>query len=150
MAESKRNQKLLPLPAITEKSLHESRQKRELLAKVALLLTKELSEEFLEMWDQILLPYSVDEVDYAVEYWLRNGQFFPKPAQLLQVIRTYRDGNRYLKSQRYPGHGQGYGETDVDVLWNLFKARREKLKRPMGEEDTAILLDELDKLTGQK
>jgi hypothetical protein len=142
-------QKTLPLPERTGNCSNACEQKRQLFAKMALLWSKELTEDLLLLWDEILKGYSVDEVDYAVEHWMRNGHFWPKPADILQLVSVYREDKRYLKIPRYENHGQGYGEKDIKILWHLMAKRRAYLQGPLGEEDTAILLDELDEMTGR-
>jgi hypothetical protein len=144
------NQRTLPLPEKTASFSVGLSKKRELFAKMALFWSKELTEELMQAWEEILKNCSVAECEYACEHWLRNGHYWPKPADLLELVSVYRDGNRYLRGERYEHHGTGYGETEVQLLWKLFSRRRERLQGPLGNEDTKILLDELDQMTGRK
>jgi hypothetical protein len=49
-----------------------------------------------------------------------------------------------------PELGEGYGTNDVKLLWKLFEKKRLAVGRPLKEQDTGILLDELDQMTGRK
>ncbi len=143
------NQKTLPLPARTETSLIECEKKRALLGKAALLFSKELTEELILLWDSILANCLAEECEYAMEQWMRNGKFFPRPANILELVEVYRDGNRYRPVPRYPNQGKGYGEADVLILSKLHQKRREHLQGPLSDSDLAALVDELDVVTGR-
>ena len=143
---AKQNQKKLPLPAKTAQSSTDLMAKRELLMKAALLYSRELSEEVVGLWDGLLDGYSVDECSYAFDYHMRNGKFFPKPADILETIRNYRETNALLrKPPRYANQGQGYGENEVRALWQIFNERYPELKRRLSDEEVDGLLDELDR-----
>jgi hypothetical protein len=143
------NQKTLPLPARTGTSSIECEKKRALLAKAAVLFSKELTEELVLLWDSILASCSVEECEYAMDQWMRNGKFFPKPANVLELVETYRDGNRYRNPPRYENQGKGYGEADVLILAKLHGKRRAHLQGPLSDKDLADLVDELDVVTGR-
>lgn len=141
-----RNQKKLPLPERTAKSLIDLTAKHELLIKTALLYSKELSEELIELWDGLLDGYSVDECSYAFEHHMRNGKFFPKPADILETIRNYRETNAlFRKPPRYEKHGEGYGENEIRALWQIFNQRYPGLQRRLSDEEVDELIDELDR-----
>jgi len=84
-----------------------------------------------------------------MEQWMRNGKFFPRPANILELVEVYRDGNRYRPVPRYPNQGKGYGEADVLILSKLHQKRREHLQGPLSDSDLAALVDELDVVTGR-
>ena len=140
-------QKILPSPEKMQPSLNDLVKKRELLSKAAQLYSKELTEEVVELWDGLLLDYSVDDCAYAFDYHFRNGRYFPKPADILEAIKNYRDTNALLQApHRYPNHGQGYGLADVQILWKLHAEKRAEVNRPLTDAEKEACLDELDRL----
>src|SRR2546430_5429570 len=146
--ERKGIKKTRPWPATTGKSSIESEKKSELLARTAMLFSKEMSEELVELWAGLLAAYSVTECEYAFDNWNRNGHFFPKPAQIIEQIAAYREQNRY-QVKRDPQAGKGYGEKDVLILWKLVRERMAENPYPLTEREQAMLLDKLDEITGR-
>lgn len=76
----------------------------EKLTKTALLFSRTVSPEEFEIWEQCLDHQPMPAIDYAFDAWQRNGRWFPKPADILQLIAVWKDGrpdkNRFIPCGR--------------------------------------------------
>ncbi len=116
------------------------------LTRTALLFSRVLTVEEIQVWKGFLETYSASAIEYAFENWQRNGHFFPKPAQILELIRAYHIQHRSDYVQHYEHHGEGYGETDVLILWKMYQAMSAQVGgRKLTKKEKAALMDELDK-----
>ena len=107
-----------------------------------------------EFWKQELSGYSENEIDSAFKDHLRRSKYFPKLAEILDLIRESR------KSEPYPYTGpwesdedrrrkaagwRQYGVPDVKCLTKIHADTRAKLNRPLTEKDENEMLNELDR-----
>ena len=53
------------------------------------LFVKELKASDIKIWGGILWEYSEISISWAFEQWNRNGQFFPKPCEILALISAF-------------------------------------------------------------
>lgn len=53
------------------------------------LFGKELSPTDLRIWSGIFQQYSDVAIDWACANWMRNGKFFPKPSEILELIHAF-------------------------------------------------------------
>ena len=104
---------------------------------------KELGAEETKTWTVVLRACSDSSIVWAFESWSRNGKFFPKPSEILELVQAFN------VSQLQPNkcapecqrrHGKGYHTNDVN--W-LFKAYLVQLKTNP-KVKVADLMDELD------
>jgi hypothetical protein len=117
-----------------------------LLATCRGLFAKELTPEEAAYWREFLNSYSLEELRYAFDNWQRNGQFFPKPSDIVQLVDVFRKS--ITRRIGHPGcdelcksrHGRGYGEGDVLWLWH----RMEQHVAAGRSVNASALLDELD------
>jgi len=97
------------------------------------------------VWKDFLASYSSAAIEFAFENWQRNGHYFPKPAQILELIRAYHVEHRETQTPRYEHHGEGYGEGDVIALMKLFREKYPSPRRRLTYEERQDLIDELDR-----
>lgn len=74
------------------------------LQATASLFNKELEAGDLRLWDRMLYSFSDQAIVWAFEQWQRNGKFFPKPAEILELVRAY--GSSAENQVQYCGHCQ--------------------------------------------
>lgn len=117
------------------------------LRKAAILFSKDLSPELLEVWTAFLSKFSNLEIEFAFDKWMVNGHYFPKPVNIQQLVDAYRESQRH-GIPKYANHGEGYGENDAKVLWNIVAAKRHSAKA-LTKADFDDMLDELDQVTGR-
>src|SRR6266851_10277169 len=111
------------------------------LMRTALLFSRVLTVEEAQVWKDFLATYSSEAIEYAFENWQRNGHFFPKPAQILELIRAYHVQHRSDYVQHYEHHGEGYGETDVLILWKMYQAMSAQVGgRKLTKKEKAALM----------
>jgi hypothetical protein len=117
---------------------------RELLQRAIDLFGKEMTEAESQVWADILSDVDPDACDYAFQNWLRNGKFFPRPANILELVQTYtanlprRDCDDACKRR----HGHGYHRNDVLWLWK----KRQAFAGKWTKADYENALKELDGL----
>lgn len=83
------NLNLSPSETITpsQKSLEDC------LMRTALLFSRSLAAPEIEVWKQFLESYSQKAIEYAFENWQRNGRFFPKPKEILELVNAFKLSN---------------------------------------------------------
>lgn len=91
------SQKTLQGVVETEKPQNESDKKLNLLLGCAQMFNKETPEELLKPWVEILKPCSLQGLEYAFEYWARNGSHWPYPSDILDVYKVWIDGTKPQK-----------------------------------------------------
>jgi len=116
------------------------------LTRTGLLFSRSLTVEEAQVWKDFLSSYPSSAIEYAFENWQRNGHYFPKPAQILELIRAYHVEHRSDYVERYEHHGEGYNEADVIALMKLYREKYPvKLTRYLTYEQRQDLIDELDR-----
>jgi hypothetical protein len=90
-------------------------------------------------------PIPVATLRYAFDNWNRNGEFFPKPKNIGDLVQAYSVDSKgtgwKCDAECQARHGKGYHSNDM--LW-LFK-RMEKEIAAGRKVDSAALMDELDR-----
>jgi hypothetical protein len=113
---------------------------------------KELSSAEIARWEQDLQSYPIQAIEYAFEEHRTLAMFFPVPAQILDICKTWEPPQAYkpgCNPECKERHGKGYNENDVLSFWNLFNAKRASVgNRPLNEVEIGCLLDALDKKRG--
>ena len=116
------------------------------LTRTALLFSRSLTPEEAQVWKDFLASYPSLAIDWAFENWQRNGHYFPKPAQILELIRAYHVEHKETSPPRYEHHGEGFGEGDVLALWKIYQ---EKYPHPPSRrltyEQRQDLVDEIER-----
>jgi hypothetical protein len=59
------------------------------LQETADIFSKELTDSDLKVWGGILSEFGQPAIEWAFDNWNRNGAFFPKPTEILQLIHTF-------------------------------------------------------------
>jgi hypothetical protein len=59
------------------------------LTTTAKVFSKDFTAKEYKLWTGILSDYSDTAVEWAFENWQRSGKFFPKPAELLELLHTF-------------------------------------------------------------
>lgn len=121
----------------------------ECLRKAAVLFSKTLTPELVEIWAHVLKDYSPQAIEYAFENWMRNGEYFPKPVNIEELCKAYMGEVRY-RPIHFEHHGKGYGENDIKILWQIWVAKATELKRPLTLEEKEACWNEMNKKTGRK
>jgi hypothetical protein len=116
------------------------------LMRTGLLFSRSLTVEEAQVWKDFLSSYPSLAIEYAFENWQRNGHYFPKPAQILELIRAYSIEHRSDYVHRYEHHGEGYSAADVILLWKIFHEKYpDPLTKSLTYEQRQDLIDELDR-----
>lgn len=110
------------------------------------LFGKDLSDDEARVWLGVMRDFSIIELRYAFDNWARNGKFFPKPKDIIELCDAFRLS--HPSNFGYPNcddlcksrHWRGYGENDVKWLLRRYFEERKK-PQPMTAEQ---LLEELD------
>lgn len=116
------------------------------LEATAELFGKELSGSELEIWTSVLHRYPDSSVDWACATWQRNGKFFPKPSEILELIQSFmatQSQPQKCEQECQRRHGKGYHTNDVN--W-LFKRYLVAIK----DDPKANLTDLLDELDSKR
>lgn len=93
---------------------------------------KDMTVEEAEVWKKKLSHYSDSAIEYAFEAWERNGKFFPKPAEIIELIDAHNQSH-LAPLPRYENHGGGLNEKDVLAMYKLFL---ERWPKPIGRKLT--------------
>ena len=113
---------------------------------------KELSSAEIARWEQDLQNFPIQAIEYAFEEHRTLAMFFPVPAQILEICKTWEPPEAYKPgcgAECKEPHGQGYGENDLLYLWERFTAKRGSLpNRLLTDGEINSLLDDLDKKRG--
>lgn len=64
------------------------------LNKTTLLFSRTLQPEEFEAWEQALAGVDPSAVIWAFADWQKNGRFFPKPKEILDLVASYRAKNQ--------------------------------------------------------
>src|SRR6266850_7607674 len=59
------------------------------LQETADIFQKDLTATDLKVWGGILYEFSDAAVSWAMDNWNRNGRFFPKPAEILELLHSF-------------------------------------------------------------
>jgi hypothetical protein len=118
------------------------------------MFAKELTDEEVRVWNDFLREYSLPELRYAFENWVRNSRFFPKPKDIVDLVEAFRVTQKDRSG--YPGcddqcksrHFRGYGENDVKWLMKRCEMMKDmtdpQATKRMTESEIEQLLSELD------
>jgi hypothetical protein len=117
------------------------------------MMAKELAPGEVEFWKQELRVYSEKEIDSAFRQHLRQGKYFPKVAEIIDLIRVSRSQTYAYtgpieteKDRRRKAAGwRSYGQPDIRCLVKILADKRAKLNRPLTENDENELINELDR-----
>ncbi len=112
---------------------------------------KELTTDEVVRWEQDLGKYETEAIEFAFECFRTSGLFFPVPAQIIDICKTWEPPTKYK-----PGcdavclerHGKGYGENDVLWFLKAYTRKREQVERKLTPDEVKGVLDELDKQRG--
>ena len=74
----------------SQPALNERSAKLTILKTSQLLFSKEMPDEEQNYWLSVMDPISVAGWRYAFENWNRNGRFFPKPKDILELVDAYK------------------------------------------------------------
>lgn len=72
----------------------QKKQFNECLLETAKLFNRELDEDLVNVWGQLLEYCSPEEANRALKSWQFKGAYFPKPAEILQLVANERDSLR--------------------------------------------------------
>lgn len=61
-----------------------------LIAVLSEVFEREPSKVLAEVYFRVLSEWSIEELNSAVWEYVATGQYFPKPAELISLARTYR------------------------------------------------------------
>ena len=67
------------------------------LNKTCLLFTRTLDASEIEVWKKFLEAEPPSAVTYAFENWQRNGRYFPRPHDILELIAVFKTDNQIQK-----------------------------------------------------
>jgi hypothetical protein len=118
------------------------------LNDTAMLYARVIQAEEFSIWKKFLESEPPQAVDWAFQDWQRNGRFFPRPHDILELIAAFKVKIDPPKRERYEHHGEGYGEQDIKLLWRLQKEKRTAVNRPLTDAEIDGLLNELDRRRG--
>lgn len=85
----------LPAALATQKQLpvYSTETIQNLILLCADLFHEELTQAKVKFWKDLLAPLPVAGVEYAFDQWNRNGDFFPKPKDITQLVAMWRESN---------------------------------------------------------
>jgi hypothetical protein len=123
-------------------TVHTERWKEE-LKKLSLLFSRPIEPEEWDIWRRCVGKIPDNTITYASENWQRNGKWFPKPKEILDICEAYRAAKILPSQVRYAHHGEGYNEGDMMALWKIVSARA-GAGRKMTQAEIWQVLDEID------
>lgn len=83
------------------------------LEATAEIFSKEISPVEIKTWTVILAPHADGAISWSFETWNRNGRFFPKPSEILELLHAY--GSSEVNQVQYCGQCQdGWVEVNPD------------------------------------
>ncbi len=115
------------------------------LNKTSLLFARTLEPGEWQIWGKFLEDVPDRAVEYAFSNWQKNGRFFPKPKDILDLVAAFeigRDGTTRISFEHY---GKGYGGGDFKALWKMVSAKSIGLGRKLTEPEIWEALGEIDK-----
>lgn len=121
-----------------------TQQWEEQLNRTCLLFGRVLDPSEIEIWRKFLQAIPKNAVLYAFENWQRNGRFFPKPKDILDLVDTYTAGKAPAMFTRYEHHGQGYGGGDMLALWKIVSAKGLAMGRKLSQQEIWDCLSQVD------
>ena len=132
----------------TQNSSPHLTDKEKLLFSAAQTLRYEFGGvEEIKNWKRTLERFHLDELQQAFNRWIDNETWFPKPAEIVEVIETKHrlDSEQIYRRGTYGGGNYG-GQPQIIMLWNMFHQKYPKpIGRPLTAEERSELLDEFDK-----
>ena len=89
--ENPMDNKIVPTPGNSKISVQSSTDSLETAGKwlivTASIMGKDLTEAEALVWKKLLAPYPAAKIDHAFRKHVENEVFFPKPAEILGLIR---------------------------------------------------------------
>ena len=73
--------------------MHSIKPWEEQLNKTCLLFSRTLDPAEIEVWRKFLEPIPPGPIVYAFENWQRNGRFFPKPKDILELVEVFKENS---------------------------------------------------------
>jgi len=120
----------------------------QLLKTSQAIFSKDLAPEEIQFWKNFLQPFGLPEIEYAFENWNRNGRYFPKPAEIKELIESYRESKRPAYRLQAPPMPGGFGKVEILALWGLVNKRVEEFKKS-GQPYIPLTDDEITELCQQ-
>jgi len=82
-----------PKASATQKCLpgHSEETVKRAILLCAELFHEEMTAAKAEFWKEILSEYPPAGVEWAFQNWNRNGSYFPKPRDIIQLINAWRE-----------------------------------------------------------
>lgn len=124
--------------------MHSTKPWAELLNNSALMFSRKLEKAEVTIWGDFLHNLDPQAVQYAFDNWNRNGRYFPKPKDILELVDVYKiettPTGPHCEPECQARHGKGYDEHDMLWLWKKVSALV-KAQKPVVYE---ALLAELD------
>lgn len=83
----------LPAATVTQKCLtgHSDEAIKKSILLCADLFHEEMTEAKALFWKETLSEYPPVAIEWAFQNWNRNGDFFPKPRDIIRLIETWRE-----------------------------------------------------------
>lgn len=89
----------------TQSGLSEPSAKQALLKTCQAMFSKDLTEEETAFWANLLQSIEVEALRFAFDNWNRSGRFFPKPAEILELVEAFNLSKRKIEGEFRPcGH----------------------------------------------
>lgn len=80
------------------------------------------------LWQKHLASFPDKGIEYAFDNWNRNAKFFPKPADITELVTVWRNAQKPAYSAHDYQH-TGFGQVQVLALWKLFHRKYPDFKR---------------------
>jgi len=68
------------------------------MALTAEVYDKELNKEQMSLYFELLRPFELDELSFALNQYMKEGEYFPRLASLIKIIRSHRS----VKASEFP------------------------------------------------
>jgi len=68
------------------------------MALTAEVYDKELNKEQMSLYFELLRPFELDELSFALNQYMKEGEYFPRLASLIKIIRS----QRLVKASEFP------------------------------------------------
>ena len=88
----------------TERLASKRRRVFTLLQRTANVLGREVQPDEAEVWVGVLSPCSLQALEYAFEHISRNSKFWPRPADVLEVVDAFHQSAMHAEDWTTCGH----------------------------------------------
>ena len=103
-------------------------EKLNLLQTCQALFSKDLSDEESSFWAKMLEAIPLHLLRQAFENWQRNGRFFPKPKEILDLIESYKVTNQLKFKSCGKCDDDGWKVVTEGVKWRNIKGELVPMK----------------------